>query len=157
MKTRKLFEKNKSKQNPSMTLQITSMADVFTILLVFLLKGLASDALQVTPSNGNHLPVVTQAHSIQESALQVEITPNEVLVEKEKIGSVQDFRKPLEQRILRERQRQDLISKSNESVKENHRAIVVADKKTPYPMVKTVLRSLSDHGFSEIHFAVMTE
>jgi biopolymer transport protein ExbD len=157
MKTRKLFEKNKTKADPSMSLQITSMADVFTILLVFLLKGLASDALQITPSNATKLPVMHQAHGLSESALKIEITPNEVMVEKEAIGTLQDFKKGLNEKLVKERKKQDLISKTNQSVKQSSKAIVLADTKTPYTIVKSVLKSLSDQGYSEIHFAVFTD
>ena len=157
MKTRKLFSRKKSKPSPEMSLQITSMADVFTILLVFLLKGLASDVLQITPANATRLPSSALTKSITENAIQIEITNTEVLVEKDPIGTLDHFNEQLNERLKIERKKQELISKSNESVKNDARAIVIADEKTPYQTIKTVLRSLSANGYSEINFAVMQE
>jgi biopolymer transport protein ExbD len=157
MKTRKLFTRKKTKPSAEMALQITSMADVFTILLVFLLKGLASDVLQITPANATRLPSSALTKSITENAIQIEITNTEVMVEKDPIGTLDHFNEQLNERLKIERKKQELISKSNESVKNDARAIVIADEKTPYQTIKTVLRSLSANGYSEINFAVMQE
>src|ERR1700745_289313 len=94
MKSRKrLFQKNKKRESGEMSLQITSMADIFTILLVFLLKGLASDAIQIAPANATTLPAGAHSQPIPETALQVEITKNDLLVEKDKIVGLEDLRK----------------------------------------------------------------
>ena len=52
---RKSFVK-KPLLNTQMTLQITSMADIFMIILVFLLKTYGSGAIDVTPSPGLIIP-----------------------------------------------------------------------------------------------------
>ena len=155
MKQRKLFAKKKTVPDASMSLQITSMADVFTILLVFLLKGVASDALQVTPASATRLPSATSSRPLPDRALQVEITPTEVLVEKESVGTHADFRNRLGERLQEERKRNELISNSNQSVRIDSRAIVLADEGIPYQMIRSVLGSLSKNGYHEIHFAVL--
>jgi len=138
-------------------LQITSMADVFTILLDFLLKGLATDVLQITPANATRLPASTSAKSISENALQIEITPSEIMVEKDTVGTIENFIPQLNERLKTERKKQEMISKANESVKNDTRAIVIADEKTPYQTINTVLKSLAANGYSEINFAVIKE
>ncbi len=154
MEKKKLFLKKKKTADPGMNLQITSMADIFTILLVFLLKGLASDALLITPANQTRLPAMVRSHPIQERALQVEITPTEILVEKESIGDTRALIQ-LDQRLSEHRERNQIISSANPSVKVDQRAILIADENTPYDRIKGVLKSLSKNGYSEIHFAVL--
>jgi hypothetical protein len=56
-----------------MALQITSMADIFTILLVFLLKSYSTGALDIAPSKGMKLPEVQLATGSVE-ALKVEVS-----------------------------------------------------------------------------------
>lgn len=149
-----------------MSLQITSMADIFTILLVFLLKGLASDAIQIAPANATTLPAGAHATNIPEIALQVEITKVDLLVEKEKIVALSDLQKGMQadqtipllsQRLVKERERQKLISQSNDSVKVSNQVIILADQSVPFSMIKPVLKTLAAQGYSEVKFAAIKE
>lgn len=149
-----------------MSLQITSMADIFTILLVFLLKGLASDAIQIAPANATTLPPGAHSRSIAESSLQIELTKADLLVEKEKIIGLEEMRKGITQdetipslteRLVREREKQKLISKSNEDVKMSNQVIVLADQSVPFHMIKPVLKTLAAQGFSEVKFAAIKD
>lgn len=155
---RRLFGKrNKNKESGTMALQITSMADIFTILLVFLLKGIASDALTISPSNATRLPAGINTTALSENALQVELSPTGVLVEKEFIGAYDSFEKPFSERLAKEREKQKLISQANDSVKDDARVIILADQKVPFSTMKQVLRSLSQNGYSEVKFGVIKE
>lgn len=152
---RTLFQKKKRAQNPEMTLQITSMADVFTILLVFLLKGVASDAIQITPSNGVALPAGVHSKNLKENALQVEITKSGILVEKEKVMDLDGSYKSLQIRLQKEREKQKFIAEQNESVKASNEVILITDKDIPFSTVKLVLKNLSEEGFSEVKLAAI--
>jgi biopolymer transport protein ExbD len=160
MKTnkRRLFGKRKTvKESGAVALQITSMADIFTILLVFLLKGIASDALAISPSNGTNLPNGINTTAIMEPALMVELSTSGVLVEKEFVSDYTDFEKPLNERLSKEREKQNLISKANDSVKADDRVIILSDQKVPFSTVKIVLRTLAQNGYSEVKFGVIKE
>lgn len=167
MKSRKrLFQKKKKKESGEMSLQITSMADIFTILLVFLLKGLASDAIQIAPANATTLPAGAHSTTIPETALQVEITKADLLVEKDKIISLEDMKKEmgngemipsLNQRLIKERERQKLIAQSNDTVKIDNKVIVLADQNVPFVLIKPVLKTLAAQGYSEVKFAAIRE
>ena len=101
---RRLFgRRQKNKESGTMALQITSMADIFTILLVFLLKGIASDALTITPSSGTRLPSGINTTALTETALQIELSPTGILVEKEFVASFENFEKPFNERLAKER------------------------------------------------------
>jgi len=165
-KVRRLFQKKKKHETGEMSLQITSMADIFTILLVFLLKGLASDAIQIAPANATTLPAGLHSQPIPETALQIEITKLDLLVEKEKIIALADLHKgmkndelvpSLTERLMKERERQKLIAQANDSVKIDNKVIVLADQNVPYSTIKPILKTLAAQGYSEVKFAAIKE
>jgi biopolymer transport protein ExbD len=159
------FRRASAQQNGEMGLNITAMADVFMLLLVFLLKTYASGAVAINPSADVSLPVGA-AGSGHVEALQVEISKAGVLVESKPAATLQDFRfvradlesngvsKTLSAVFSRERQRQVLLSKSNEDVKPDSRLVVVADRKVPYSTIKSVLASAATHGYTDFKLAV---
>ena len=167
---RRLFHKSKKHgETGEVALQITSMADIFTILLVFLLKGLSSDALQITPSNGTHLPQGLNTAVLNEPALQIELSQDSITVEKEFVASLDHFRvgnklvskdgmiTALQDRLSKERERQKLIAQSNDTVKIDSRAIILSDQSIPFATMKPILRTLSASGYSDVKFAVVKD
>jgi biopolymer transport protein ExbD len=167
---RRLFGKSKKpRESGELALQITSMADIFTILLVFLLKGIASDTIQIAPSNETKLPVGVHTAQLNESALQVELSKTGILVEKEFLMALDSGRMPasltakdgiipaLNERLSKERERQKIINQANDSVKIDSRVIVMADEAVPYATIKPILKTLSANGYSEIKFAVVND
>src|SRR4051812_36270456 len=86
---RKPFQK-KSKPSQDMSLQITSMADIFTILLVFLLKSYATDMTTVTPSDGMKLPIASAQGQIKDS-VKLEVTADSIIVDQKKIVKLKAF------------------------------------------------------------------
>jgi len=163
---KKLFQKKKLRETGTMSLQITSMADIFTILLVFLLKGIASDAIQISPANATTLPTGIHSQSITETSLQIEITKSDLLVEKEKIMSLDEIAKQilkdetiptLTQKLEKERERQRFIAKTNDTVKISNQVIVLADQNVPFSMIKPILKTLAAQGYSEVKFAAIKE
>lgn len=149
-----------------MSLQITSMADIFIIILVFLLKSYSSGAMAVVPAKGLSLPnAFAQDSSVE--ALRVEISQTGVLVEGAPVselsnfkfqagetaqnGSVQSVVKALEM----QRKKQLLIAQANTDVKVDSRIIVMADQRTPYSTIKAVLASAAVNGYTDFKLAVV--
>lgn len=170
IKKRRLFARGKkSKSSGDLVLQITAMADIFTVLLVFLLKGMASDALQISPSPGTKLPVGYHTTALSEQALKIDLDPSGIQIEKEQIVPLEKGHLPasvkltdgiipeLNKRIEMERERQKIIAEANSDVKIDTRAIILADEKVPFQTIKTVLRTLSTHGYSDVKFAVVKD
>lgn len=162
---RGFLKKKKSHGSDEMSLNITSMADVFTILLVFMLKSSASGA-NITPSLGTKLAVAGGSET-QLEALKVEVSETTVQVEGVPISTLQKFvfapadlqqngtSKTLAASLEKERKRQNLIAQSNSSVKVDAKIIVVADARVPYSTLKTVLASAAVHGYTDFKLAVI--
>ncbi len=150
-----------------MNLQITSMADIFIIILVFMLKSYAGGSIDITPSKGLTLPVATST-AASADALKVEISESAILVEANPVTAIQNFNFPaasdlgangtsktLAAALDKERQRQLLIAKNNSEVKVDPRIIVVADERTPYSTIKAVLATAAVSGYTDFKLAVV--
>ncbi len=149
-----------------MTLQITSMADIFVIILVFLLKSYGTSAIEIQPSKGMSLPVAS-ADGIPLQALRIEISESAILVESNPVTTVEHFAfkkedilpngasRALASALDHERKREMLIAKNNTDVKVDPRIIIVADERAPYSSIKTVLSSAAVNGYTDFKLAVI--
>jgi len=156
-------------KSEQMELQITSMADIFTILLVFLLKSYSASVINFTVSNDVRLPVAMTGTPPVET-LRIEIAKNAVLVEGNPVTKLNDFEltsaeKPasdgvipsLSQSLKRERDRQLEIAKQNTDVKPDARVLILSDRKAPFKVVRTVLRTATEHGYTDYKLVVAEE
>ncbi|MBI4925382.1 MAG: biopolymer transporter ExbD [Bdellovibrio sp.] len=149
-----------------MSLQITSMADVFIILLVFLLKSYASGIVQIQPSSGTHLP---KAYALDASteALKIEVSENSIQLEGAPVLPLKNFvfgpndvlQNGVSQKLSavfeKERKKQVYIAENNKDVSVDSKIILVADEKAPYQTIKTVLASAAIHGYTDFKLAVV--
>ena len=157
---------SKKRVNDEMSLQITSMADIFTIILVFLLKSYATSAINITPAKGTVLPVA-QAGESQIEALKIEISATAIQVESKPASTLDNFHfgkgellqngsvTSLNTVLESERKRQEMISKANPDVKADAKILVIADQKTPYSTIKSVLASAAVNGYTDFKLAVV--
>jgi biopolymer transport protein ExbD len=87
MSRRKRFEL-KGNHNSTFALNVTSMTDMFTILLVFLLQTYSVADVQVIPEKGQDLPKSSsEANPVM--TLQVSLTRHELKIEDRVIASLQ--------------------------------------------------------------------
>ena len=157
----KSFLKRRPGQTGEMSLQITSMADVFTILLIFLLKGYASDAANVQPTAGMRIPSAVGSANLQES-LKVEVAQDAILVDGAPVVTLQSFGvrsnddwKALNESLAQSRARQDLISAQNPDVSKSAKLLLIADGRAPWPLLRETLRVAQANGFTEPQLAVV--
>jgi biopolymer transport protein ExbD len=156
---------SKRKQSEEMALQITSMADIFTIILVFLLKSYATSAVNVSPAAA--LLPEAKAGDAPIEALKLEVSKDAVLVDGQPVVKLvnYDFDKAdllgngvsttLSKALEGQRKRQIIIASSNASVKVDSRIMVLSDQKTPYQTLKSVLASAALNGYTDFKLAVV--
>jgi biopolymer transport protein ExbD len=157
--------KTKKSGTTDVALQITSMADIFTIILVFLLKSFAGGDLKVSPSSNLKMPVAA-TDTPPPAALTLEISEKAVQVENAPIAELTSFRfhpqdlapsgvpLALDSALDKQRKRQELIAKSNSDVNVDSKVLVVADERTPYVTLKRVLSTAALHGFTDFKLVV---
>lgn len=158
-------------------LQITSMADIFTILLVFLLKSYSVSAIDIDVGKEIKLPIANGGTESVE-AMKVQVTETGITLEGQPVikfekyeprggdisrdGSIPELVKALKKE--REKQRQIASAsvkqgtKVEDAVKKNFdsKLLVIADKKVPYRLLKNVLSSASEMDFTDFKLVVVT-
>jgi biopolymer transport protein ExbD len=88
-----ILKRKKKHLNEEMSLNITSMADVFTIILVFLLKSFSTGAQAVTPSAGMVLPMAGAENPAME-ALKVHVAADSISIEGNPVLTLEGFQVP---------------------------------------------------------------
>lgn len=150
-------------------LQITSMIDMFTIILVFLLKSYASSAVDVTPSADLHLPASTATESPNE-ALKLVVSKFGIFVDDKKVVTFVNndiprevvdardtkFIKPLFEALNQQALKSKNIAKQNESVNFEGKVILQADQSLSYQLLRKVMYTATIAGYSDFKFAVVS-
>ena len=137
-------------QHGDFPLQITSLADVFTILLVFLLKSFATSAALFQPTAGLAIPTVTGSANALTESLRVEVTEKSLLVEGEPVSSSE----ALKTAFSKARQRQEFLKGKTQAVELDNKLLIVADKGLSYERLKPVLSAAAESGFSDFKIVV---
>jgi biopolymer transport protein ExbD len=144
-----------------MALQITSMADIFMILLVFLLKSYSSSVSTISPTGGMVLPEA-QSQVPPKETLKLEISESAIIVDEKSIVTLKNFefspqevpppgtgRSEALYRVLVE-QRKHLPTPNMDS-----NMLVFADERTPYSTLQSVLASAASSGFVDLQLVVV--
>jgi biopolymer transport protein ExbD len=163
MSRRKSFLKRRA-PHEEMSLQITSMADIFMILLVFMLKSLSSGTIEIAPSKGLQLPI-SQSDDHSTEALKVEISETSVLIDGHQAAPIANFRfnpsstdqTGVAQTLVSAFEQERSKQKPVEGKDADARIIVVADQRAPYRTIKTVLASAAAEGYTDVKLAVVHE
>lgn len=156
--------------NEEVALQITSMADIFTILLVFLLKSYAVSAVNVNVSKDMKLPIA-RGGTDQIEALKVEVGEKGVTVEGESVANFTNYEPNsgelsrdgnivgLVKALRKERDKQRQLAAANPSEKKelDSKLLVIADKKVPYKTLKLVLSSATVEDYTDFKLVVVSE
>ncbi|MCF7793865.1 MAG: biopolymer transporter ExbD [Candidatus Cloacimonetes bacterium] len=86
---------HKKKSNKTKDLNITSLIDILTILLVFIIKNVSMDASEKNVPKGMLLPTTITKNALIESGqtIIIKIYPDQILYGKENVpvGSLQEF------------------------------------------------------------------
>jgi biopolymer transport protein ExbD len=154
-------------QDGTFALQITSMIDMFTIILVFLLKSYSSSAVNVETSQTMRLPSSTSTEQAVE-ALKLMVSENGIFVDDKLVVSVSKggidkasldpkdakFIPLLYQSLLEQAQKTKNISKQNETVAFDGKVIFQGDQGLSYQVLRKVMYTASLAGYTDFKFAV---
>jgi biopolymer transport protein ExbD len=148
------------RQKNSFGLNITSMTDMFTILLVFLLQTYSTSEVELIPEAGLRLPQSTTSTNPVES-IKLVVSKDLVKLDKTKIADMKDanfeskdidpndsnFVKPIFEEL--DKIAKDEKLKDNPAVKEG-RILLQADAALPYSVLRKVMYTASMAGFPQM-------
>ena len=148
-----------SRNRPRVTaMNLTSLMDVFTILVFFLLVNSANTEVLETPKQVT-LPASVVEQKPRETVV-IFVSPTEVTVQGEVVARVEDIRASRGQSIepIRERLEQmsrNIIGLKTQIVAESREVTILADRTVPFSIIKKVMSTCTGQGYGRISLAVL--
>jgi biopolymer transport protein ExbD len=155
--------KRRGKEAPVVAhLQLTSLIDIFTVLLLFLLKSLVVGGAAVTPFPGVSLPPSSSTAAFKESPVVV-VSKSQVVVDgaavcpTDEVVQSGELKVPaLEQALAAVRQKSESLAEhAGSSSKFEGKLILQADETIPFHVLQKVMYTSQTVGFYDITLAVL--
>lgn len=157
-------------RNSAFKIQITSMVDMFVILLVFLLKSYSTSPVNITPSGQLRLPQSTSPTDPVD-VLKVIVSKDAVFVENQKVADLNNgrfpasmtdardpqFIRPLYEELDKRAASQKNLAKVNDTVDFNGKVLMQIDRSLPYSVLKKIMYTSMLAGYYDVKLAVMTK
>lgn len=168
---RRGFKKYMDKRSPStFKIQITSMVDMFVILLVFLLKSYSTSPVNVTPSDQLTLPASTSAKDPVD-VLKLVVSKTGIYVEDKKVVELKDgavdvkdvdasdtqFIRALYTELDTQAAKTRTIASKNDTVEFDGKVLMQADRTLPYELLRKVMYTSMMAGYSDVKIAVLSK
>ena len=139
-------------------MNLTSLMDVFTILVFFLLVNSATTEVLETPKSIK-LPDSVVEEKPRESVV-IFVSPDEVTVQGEAVVRVEDILSAKGQNIAAIGERlaklsESIIGLKTRTVAESQEVTILADRSVPFSVVKKVMSTCTSQGFERISLAVL--
>ena len=139
-------------------MNLTSLMDVFTILVFFLLVNSGSVEIMEAPKSVE-LPESNVEAKPRETVV-IFISPDEVMVQGEVVATVSDIIEgvpasvdPVNARLAQ--LKEQVIGPSTNAVAQSHEITILADKSVPFMVVKTIMSTCTGQGFENVSLAVI--
>jgi biopolymer transport protein ExbD len=154
----------------SFKIQITSMVDMFVILLVFLLKTYSTSPVNITPKEGMRLPESTSLVDPVD-VVKLMVSRDGVFVEDKKVmdltngklaaGAADEndasFLRPLFEELDKRAKHAKDISKVNDSFEFDGKVLMQADRDLAYDVLQKVMYTSMMAGYADVKLAVASK
>jgi biopolymer transport protein ExbD len=143
-------------------LNITSMIDMFTLMVVFLLKNYSAQGQLVTPAEGLLLPTSSIEKSATE-ALSVKVSQNSILVENEVVIDAAGYRQLLAQKEFMIQPLYEVLSKHSAEAQRSAerfnmefsgRISIQGDVEIPYNILTRIMYTCGQAGYPMMNLIV---
>jgi biopolymer transport protein ExbD len=139
-------------------MNLTSLMDVFTILVFFLLINSGSVEVLDTPKEVS-LPEARVDSKPRETVV-IFISPTEVLVQGQLVALVDEILEdkasvldPIAARLAE--LKENVIGTSTRAVSSSQEVTILADKSVPFTVIRTVMSTCTGEGFENVSLAVI--
>lgn len=158
---------NDRRSPSSFKIQITSMVDMFVILLVFLLKSFSTSPVNITPKEGLRIPESTATQDPVD-VVKLIVSEDGVFVEEKRVlelqkgripaaaidGTDPSFLRALYEALDERAKLAKSISKVNDSFEFDGKVLMQADRTLPYDVLQKVMYTSMMAGYAEVKLAV---
>jgi len=138
-------------------MNLTSLMDVFTILVFFLLVNSGSVELLEAPKNVQ-LPEA-QVEAKPRETVVIFISPEDVIVQGEVVATVNDVLEgeghivAITDRLAQ--MRDNIVGSSTMAAAESQEVTILADKSVPFIVVRRVMSTCTSEGYENVSLAVI--
>ncbi|MDJ0701553.1 MAG: biopolymer transporter ExbD [Woeseiaceae bacterium] len=139
-------------------MNLTSLMDVFTILVFFLLVNSGSVELVEAPKNVK-LPE-SRVETKPRETVVIFVSPQDVLVQGEVVANVADIFEgkpgttdPIIARLAE--LRDNIVGQSTMAVAESQEVTILADKQVPFLVIRKIMSTCTDEGYENVSLAVI--
>ncbi len=154
------LQKNRKRRlkRESRSLNITSLLDIMTILLVFMIKNVSMDVSQRNAPEGMRLPLSVSKEELLKDAqiVSIKVYPDRVLYGSDnmKIGSPQDLmtNKKLQGVLIR------FLKKEAEAIKKNGGKpglLIQGDKRVKCKYITSIIKISTRASFANVYFSTI--
>ena len=139
-------------------MNLTSLMDVFTILVFFLLVNSGSVELVEAPKNVK-LPE-SRVETKPRETVVIFVSPEDVLVQGEAVARVADIFEgkpgttdPIISRLAE--LRDNIVGQSTLAVADSQEVTILADKQVPFLVIRKIMTTCTDEGYENVSLAVI--
>lgn len=162
---RRRFSGRRHRKSAAATLKITSMMDILTVLLLFLLKSFVADGEIVTPAPGIALPTSESRDALEESVViavqgdRISVS-GEVLAQwpgdfsadtaaaHQALGALADY-------LQTARSRHESLAAQRGADATRSKVTIQGDRALPFALLEQVMLTCSESGYDDIALAVL--
>lgn len=151
-------------------IQITSMVDMFVIILVFLLKSYSTSPVNVVMNEELRLPAST-SYTDPEDIVKLVVSKKGIFVEEKKVVDLENgqltaadidkvdpqFIRALFQELDETAKKTKDIAEKNDTVEFDGRVLMQADRDLPYALLQKVMYTSMLAGYAEMKLAVASD
>ena len=155
--TRRIKRMNRNRGKIS-KMNLTSLMDVFTILVFFLLVNSGSVELVEAPKDVK-LPESVEEAKPRETVV-ISISPEDVLVQGRAVARVEDILAgeqatldPLAARLAE--LKENIVGPATMTVAETQEVTILADKSVPFIVVRKIMSACTGEGYENVSLAVI--
>jgi biopolymer transport protein ExbD len=171
MRQKRGFSKYNDKRTSStFKIQITSMVDMFVILLVFLLKSYSTSPVNVTASADLTLPA-SSATKDASDVLKLVVSRAGIFVDSKKVADLQagklsdadvdpqdtQFIRSLYTELDTQAKKSRTIASVNETVEFDGKVMMQAERSLPYDLLRKVMYTAMMAGYADVKIAVLAQ
>ena len=152
--------RKRGKKPPDLTLRLNSMMDMFTILLVFLLKSFSAEGQLVTVTQDLNLPESTST-KMPEAAPIIAITKEWIMLDDKPLVKVADIESSkdllipeLDKALRFARRVAEGLGQQGENLGFRGKVDIMGDRETPFRIIKRVMYTCGKNAYNNMQLAV---
>ncbi|MEK7680338.1 MAG: biopolymer transporter ExbD [Deltaproteobacteria bacterium] len=155
-------KKRRAKQEEPPTLSLTSMMDMLVSILFFLLMSYSAEGEVFTHTQGLKMPISISTVKLKPRYL-IQVTTDAIIAEGASVTDVESalkggdlLIKPLYDALSKNTERVKFLAQNNPSFKFTGEVIIQGDKSLPFALLKKIMFTSGQAGYSGISLAVIT-